>query len=265
MAFLSGLDSDLKQSVLGQLRDLWAHNSTAIEGNALTLAETHFVLAEGLTVKGKPIKDHNEVVGHDRAVDLLFSIVGNPLTAEDVFQLHCAVQTEVVVDIMKPNGAWKREPNGTYAVSASGERVFIEFALPGDVPSLMETWIDTLNQVDLQQPIEGLVMEYAKLHIGFTATHPFWDGNGRLARLLSNKPLLDAGHPPLIVLNEHRQEYIAALNTYSLATKPPTEERGLWPAGSGSYEEFSCFAAEEYSGTQKIVEEAWTIQRSRAD
>jgi len=34
------------------------HNSTAIEGNSLTLGETELVLAEGLTVAGKPLKDH---------------------------------------------------------------------------------------------------------------------------------------------------------------------------------------------------------------
>ena len=72
--FLDGLDADIRQSLLNQLRDLWTHNSTALEGNSLTLGETSFVIAEGLTVSGKPFKDHEEVVGHARAIDLIYAI-----------------------------------------------------------------------------------------------------------------------------------------------------------------------------------------------
>ena len=41
------------------------HNSTAIEGNSLTLGETALVLQKGLTVSGKPLKDHLEIKGYD--------------------------------------------------------------------------------------------------------------------------------------------------------------------------------------------------------
>ncbi len=40
MKFLEGLDNDLRFALLAQLRDLWTHNSTALEGNTLTLGET---------------------------------------------------------------------------------------------------------------------------------------------------------------------------------------------------------------------------------
>ncbi|RLA41068.1 MAG: Fic family protein, partial [Gammaproteobacteria bacterium] len=53
--FLKGLDNDLQQALIIQLRDLWSHTSTAIEGNTLTLGETAFVLEEGLTISGKPL------------------------------------------------------------------------------------------------------------------------------------------------------------------------------------------------------------------
>lgn len=67
MRFLDGLDADLRGALLAQLRDLWTHTSTALEGNTLTLGETAFVLAEGITISGKPLEDHREVVGHARA------------------------------------------------------------------------------------------------------------------------------------------------------------------------------------------------------
>lgn len=60
-SFLNNLDQDLQQALLVELRNFWNHTSTAIEGNTLTLGKTAFVLEEGLTVSGKPLKDHEEV------------------------------------------------------------------------------------------------------------------------------------------------------------------------------------------------------------
>lgn len=73
--FLKDLDKDIRDALLIQLRNLWTHSSTAIEGNTLTLGETAFVLEEGLTVSGKPLKDHQEVVGHARAIDLVYGLI----------------------------------------------------------------------------------------------------------------------------------------------------------------------------------------------
>jgi len=42
--FLQDLDNDIRDALLIQLRNLWTHTSTAIEGNTLTLGETAFVL-----------------------------------------------------------------------------------------------------------------------------------------------------------------------------------------------------------------------------
>lgn len=85
--FLNGLDQDLQKALLTQLRNLWTHTSTAIEGNTLTLGETAFVLEEGLTISGKLLKDHEEVVGHARASDVVYAFVesGSDLTEKDLF------------------------------------------------------------------------------------------------------------------------------------------------------------------------------------
>jgi Fic family protein len=65
MKFLAGLSEEIKKNLLEQLRVLWTHTSTAIEGNTLSLGETAFVLSEGLTISGKPLKDHLDVEGSD--------------------------------------------------------------------------------------------------------------------------------------------------------------------------------------------------------
>lgn len=126
MDFLKNLDKDLQKALIIQLRNLWTHASTAIEGNTLTLGETAFVLEEGLTVSGKPLKDHEEVVGHARAIDLIYGMLNQdaPLNEEALFNLHKAVQTHVVLDVYKPVGDWKKEPNSTVGVVDEKQMVF---------------------------------------------------------------------------------------------------------------------------------------------
>ncbi|EFM10655.1 huntingtin interacting protein E-like protein [Paenibacillus curdlanolyticus YK9] len=46
----------------------WTYNSNAIEGNTLTLLETKLVLEEGLTIGGKKLREHFEVVNHSEAI-----------------------------------------------------------------------------------------------------------------------------------------------------------------------------------------------------
>ena len=99
------------------------------------------------------------------------------------------MQAERVVDVYKPLGSWKVEPNGTYAVDDSGAQVFVEYAAPEDVPALMAEVIDGVNATRLRPDDAGeAAPAYARIHAGFVSIHPFWDGNGRLARLIANVP-----------------------------------------------------------------------------
>lgn len=267
MKFLAGLDNDIRQNVLRQLRDLWTYTSTGLEGNSLSLGDTQFVLEEGLTVSGKPIKDHQEVIGHAKAIDLVYEMIGKEITEEDLFKLHRAIQVEVVSDIYKPYGAWKLEPNGTYAVSAAGKQVFIEYALPSDVPLLMNDWLHWLNQVlagadSNKLDVAELVAIYAQAHMGFVHIHPFWDGNGRLARLLANLPLLAAGLPPLVIARESRQEYLKTLAAFQIDVGQLSRATGVWPKPS-QIEPFTQFLAKEYELTQELLTTAFAQQQRR--
>lgn len=153
--FLNGMDRDIQQTLLHQIRDLWTHTSTALEGNTLTLGDTKFVLDEGLTVTGKPIKDHQEVVGHAKAIELIYGMIGQEVTETHLFELHKAVQSEEVSDIYKPYGAWKVEPNGTYMVNEQGRQIFLEYDLPAAVPALMREVIEYIDVIASYQKTIG--------------------------------------------------------------------------------------------------------------
>lgn len=251
--FLDNLDDDLRKALMAQIRDLWTHTSTAIEGNSLTLGDTAFVLREGLTVKGKPLRDHQEVVGHAKAIDIIYDLwVRNcEITEQDLFQLHKAVQTSFVLDYYRPLGEWKREHNGVYTTDMDGKQIFLEFAPPEEVPGLMCEWLALLNG-RLAQPnitADRALEAYVKLHIAFVRIHPFFDGNGRMARLLGNLPVLRAGEPPIVIPMEQRREYLCHITQYDLYAGQARLGKPILPH------------PEKLKGFRSFCEETWSISR----
>src|SRR3989339_1765273 len=71
----------LPKSAVQKLREKFqiemTYNSNAIEGNSLTLKETFLVINEGITVKGKPLKDHLEARDHYLTLNYLYDLVEN--------------------------------------------------------------------------------------------------------------------------------------------------------------------------------------------
>ena len=264
--FLKDLDNDIREALLVQLRNLWTHTSTAIEGNTLTLGETAFVLEEGLTISGKSLKDHEEVVGHAKAIDLVYDFIRrkSDLTEKDLFDLHKAVQTERVVDVYKPVGAWKVEPNSTVIVSGDDQIIF-EYASPKDVPELMQSWLALFQNTCKEKTLnrEEALTAYVFLHISFVRIHPFWDGNGRMARLIANIPVIKAGYPPIIIPKGRRQEYIEALSEYHIAVGTVTARSELLP-DVDKLDRFKRFCAESWSDSIKLVDEAHKKQKERS-
>lgn len=263
--FLNGLDTDIKENLLQQLKVEWTHHSTGLEGNTLDLGETEYVLAKGLTVDGKPLKDHNEVIGHGRAVDWVVAFAGgnkNELHFSDLFELHQLVQTEHIIDIYRPYGAWKNEPNGT--IGRDGE--FIEFAPPKDVPELMEKWVSAFN-ADIAHIIPETIAPkvFSNLHTTFTSIHPFWDGNGRMARLLANIPLLRSGLPPIVIQKRYaiREQYICILQKIQHTVGTFSVENAPIPLDVEVLQPLIRFCEEQWGHSVSLVKKAHDQQEKR--
>ena len=106
-------------------------------------------------------------------------------------------------------------------------------------------------------------MAYCQLHLGFVHIHPFWDGNGRMARLLSNIPLLKSGFPPLVISHEDRKEYIQLLASYQIESGVITANTSVWPE-TKSHGKFDNFCMGSYKTTLKLIEKA-KLQQDRRD
>jgi Fic family protein len=173
------------------------------------------------------------------------------------------VQSEFIADIYKPYGAWKVEPNGTYAVTEEGQQTFIEYAAPEDVPALMSEWLAELNRLADADLTETAAMDaYAKLHLGFVHIHPFWDGNGRMARLLGNIPVLRSGHLPVVIDIKDRKEYIDTLAKYELSVGQLTRTTGVWPVDA-LMAAFQEFCHRSYHSTRQLIEQVKAQQSRR--
>ena len=167
--FYEGFDPDIQSILLSQIRNLWTHSSTAIEGNSLTLGDTAFVLEEGLTVSGKPLRDHQEVYGHAKGVELVYRFLdSDTLNEKDIFALHRVVLTEAVMDIFQTVGRWKNEPNFTNYVGSDGKQHWRQFPDPENIPELMRQWLIRFNAAyrqpqDMESAAKIYVLSLAKV------------------------------------------------------------------------------------------------------
>ena len=72
------------------------------------------MLELGLTISGKPLKDHEEAYGHAKAVELIYNLIQKrKIIDEDLFNLHRCVMQKSPIDSLRPIGNWKRDYNGT--------------------------------------------------------------------------------------------------------------------------------------------------------
>lgn len=211
----------LSQAALSRLKSElsieWTYNSNAIEGNTLTLQETRLVLEHGITIKGKNLREHFEAKNHEKAI-LFVEELARPryaLSERDIFSIHSLVLENIESDFAG------RYRNGQVRILGAN------FVPPNSskIRSLMQ---DLITFTNTNPEKLGAVELVARLHHRFVWIHPFFDGNGRTARLLMNLIFLKLGYPPAIILKNNRKQYYRALNL----------------ANNGNFKEFTLLIAQ---------------------
>ncbi|CAH8293269.1 Fic family protein [Mariniflexile fucanivorans] len=179
----------------------WTYNSNSIEGNTLNLRETQLVLQEGITIKGKSLREHFEAKNHEHAINYLYTLIHPDyvFNSHDVLSLHGLVLRSIEDDFAG------RLRNGGVRISGAN------FIPPNanKVPDLLDDLVVFVNS----NPKQLNVIELATFfHHKMVWIHPFFDGNGRTVRLAMNLILMKAGFPPAIILKNDRKKYYEALN-----------------------------------------------------
>ena len=180
----------------------YAHNSTAIEGNTLTLIQTKAIIEDGLSVGGKLLREIYEVANHAKAFAYVQKCVaeGKPLDEPTVKEIHSLLMENIQIGGVYRNvevcitGAAHKPP----APSEMYRQVKNFFA---DL-----TYRTELNAIELA----------AWTHAEFVKIHPFTDGNGRTSRMIMNYQLLSNGFLPVSIAKENRLEYFDALEIYAV-------------------------------------------------
>lgn len=203
----------LHQDALLQLREYYriglTYSSNALEGNTLTESETKVVIEDGLTVSGKPLRDHLEAIGHSEAFDTLYELSKSEKIDEvAILNLHRMFYYRIDADNA---GNYRTKPviiTGTSFVPPA----------PSKIPPAMKSFC---KQIPQQKITSHPVYFAAWLHIQLATIHPFIDGNGRAARLLMNLALMQSGHPITIIPPMLRSDYISALQASNSGDNMP--------------------------------------------
>lgn len=178
------------------------YNSNAIEGNSLTLKETFLVINEGITIKGKPLKDHLEAKNHKEALDYLYDLVLKDKKNTFSENLIRSFNQIVIQDIDKE---WAgRYRNSGVIILGADHKPPQAIDVPGLMSELIIWFRDNKSKL---HPVELASLVHYKL----VAIHPFFDGNGRTARLLMNVILMESGYPLAIILKNDRKKYYNVL------------------------------------------------------
>ena len=219
---LYGQLSDLKQCLdsfrpfnTAQLANLqkafdteYTYESNRIEGNSLTLMETDLVIHKGMTIEGKPLKDHFEAANHLQAIEYIREIARDKqeFNRRVLLDIHALI----LQGIDRANAGLYRRAN----VRISGSR----HVCPAyeKVPDKMDEyflWYES-NRESLHP-----VQLAAEMHARLVSVHPFIDGNGRTDRLVMNIILLQNGYPITIIASDRkkRAEYYNSLESYHLS------------------------------------------------
>ena len=179
------------------------YNSNAIEGNSLTLKETFWVIQEGITIKEKPLKDHLEAKNHKEALEYLYELIDNSKRHTISEHLIKELHTLVVRDSQRDIAGKYRD--GDVIIGGADHKPPSYLQVPSQMKSIID-WAS--NNKRKLHPVEFSAL----LHHKLAYIHPFWDGNGRTARLVMNILIMSKGYPIAVILKNDRKRYYRVLS-----------------------------------------------------
>jgi len=178
---------------------LFAHDSTGIEGNTLTLSETSHLLFEGIVPKEKDLREIHEVLNHKKAFDYMLQFKGD-LTKEFILKLHELVVINTLrEDLISQLGKFRRV------------QVFVGRSIPPRAEEVPKKMASLLRWYSTNKKKLNPIILASHFHTEFEKIHPFVDGNGRVGRLLMNFILYKNNYPMMNIPKTKRFNYYEVL------------------------------------------------------
>lgn len=182
----------------------YTHNSTAIEGNTLTLLETKTVIEDMISIGGKSLREIYEVVNHNNA----FSYVKKCLSENKTFSEEILKNIHsILMDNIQMGEVYRNE---TVRISGASFKP----PIPNEIYYQIKEFYRQIDEF-IKKPEFNAVELAAYTHAEFVRIHPFTDGNGRTARLIMNYQLMNNKFLPISISKDSRLQYYDALNYYA--------------------------------------------------
>lgn len=165
------------------------HYSTQIEGNRLTQEEVKQIIKHKKVISNTGrIRDEKEIQGYYAALDYIEKLAKTQgeITEDNIKHIHALVSGN---GNTKVNNSEYRTGQNVITDSTTGLIVYMPPEAK-DVAPLMREFVEWINQTnDIPIPIKASIIHYQ-----FVTIHPYFDGNGRTARLLTTLALHKAGY-----------------------------------------------------------------------
>lgn len=183
-----------------------AYNSSAIDGNTITLAETVSIILENTIIGNKngiKVREFYEIENHLQTFDYMIDALRNKeeLSPALIKKIHELLMDRLIFD----KGQYKTTQNAILGAQ-------FNTATPGETPFLMLQWVDNLKyRLSVIHKVDEITEALAESHIQFERFHPFSDGNGRTGRILNIFLALQVGIAPIVIKVDDRARYIQLL------------------------------------------------------
>lgn len=207
--------ASLSQNWIKQMQNraliLEAHYTTHIEGTQLTLEQSEQLL-EGKKISDTNPDDVTELLNYRKAFDLVSHYLnsGDPVTEGLIREIHKKLVAGVRGNSAAP-GEYRKIQN--YVVNSKTKKTIYTPPPAYELSRMMSELVQWVNKEEKINPIlVGGIAQFQLVHI-----HPFLDGNGRTARLLSTLCLYRKGYDfkQLFTISEYydknRAEYYKAI------------------------------------------------------
>jgi len=203
---LSEKKNAVKGGIYNKMQVDFAYNSNRIEGNCLTYEQTRYIF-ETHTIGGTAsVNDVFEVANHFRCFDYILDTIDEPISEKLIKELHRKLKSGIITDDDSAVvGDYKKYPNTVGELTTT---------LPEEVSGAVRALIEEFshrNAVDMY--------DVAEFHAEFEKIHPFYDGNGRIGRLLTLKMCLQNGIVPFIISDLMKHFYYAGLKEWQIGQK----------------------------------------------
>lgn len=201
------------------------YNSNHIEGNTLTYGQTEVLLLFGKVVGEAEVKDVREMTAASVALRMMSEEAARkdaPLTQHFLRALHKTLLRDdytlyrnlpggQTTSFVIHAGQYKTRPNSV--ITRYGDR--FDYASPEETPALMTDLVDWYNTAEQSGQLTPIELS-AIFHYRYIRIHPFEDGNGRMARLMSNYILARHGYPMIVIRSRGKNDYLEALHKADL-------------------------------------------------